>query len=163
MYDLSKGSTRVKLEYDPSKVDSNIRNCAKYAHRASQSAKSAAAAAKLKTYWLLPLTWQFMNSCMKFRTMSRMCPAGRICVGLVPQTLGRSGANEPRGHPRTKDVCCVSAHQLVRHENDAAPTHSKAKRWRYKSNAFLRLEMLSQIYRSTCVIHCLDARIEQRK
>ena len=45
MYDLGKGSTRVKLEYDPSKVNSNIRNCAKYAHRASQSAKSAAAAA----------------------------------------------------------------------------------------------------------------------
>ena len=69
MYDLSKGSTRVKLEYDPSKVNSKIRNCAKSAHRASQSAKSAAAAAtataaaaaaaaaKLKTYWLMPLTW----------------------------------------------------------------------------------------------------------
>ena len=51
MYELSKGSTRVKLEYDPSKVNSKMRNCAKYAHRASQSAKSAAetaaAAAKL--------------------------------------------------------------------------------------------------------------------
>ena len=65
MYDLSKGSTRVKLEYDPSKVNSKIRNCAKYAHRASQSAKSAAAAAaaaKLKPYWLMPLTWQHMMS-----------------------------------------------------------------------------------------------------
>ena len=59
MYDLSKGSTRVKLEYDPLKVNRNIRNCAKYVHSASQSAKSAAAAAaaaaaaKLKPHRLL--------------------------------------------------------------------------------------------------------------
>ena len=45
MYDLCEGSTRVKLEYDPSKVNRKIRNCAKYLHSASQSAKSAEAAA----------------------------------------------------------------------------------------------------------------------
>ena len=55
MYDLRKGSARVKLEYDPLKVNRKIRNCAKYVHSASQSAKSAAAAAaaKLKPHRLL--------------------------------------------------------------------------------------------------------------
>ena len=97
MYDLCKGCTRVKLEYDPLKVNRKIRNCAKYVHSASQSTKSAAAAAKLETYWLVMLTWQYMNSCLQFRTVSRMFPPDRICVGLVPQTLGLSRAPENLG------------------------------------------------------------------
>ena len=73
MYDLGKGSTRVKLEYDPLKVSRKIRNCAKYVHRASQSAKSAAAAtattattAKLESYWVMSLTWQYVGSWFQF-------------------------------------------------------------------------------------------------
>ena len=73
MYDLSKGSTRVKLEHDPLKVNRKIRNCAKYVHSANQSAKSAeaaaaaaAAAAKLESYWFMPLTWQYMGSWLQF-------------------------------------------------------------------------------------------------
>ena len=108
MYELSKGSTRVKLEYDPSKVNINIRNCAKHVHSASQSAKSVAAPAgapaKLETYWHVLLTWQQMNSCLQFRTVSPMCPPGRICVGLVPQTLGLSGAPENLGCVMRKGI-----------------------------------------------------------
>ena len=72
MYDLSKGATRVKLVYDPLKVKTEIRKCAKYVQCAGQSAKSAAAAvaaAKLETDWLVRLTWQEINRCLQFPSL----------------------------------------------------------------------------------------------
>ena len=59
------GSISVKLEYDPSKVNSKMRNCAKYAHSPGQSANSAAAA-MLEFYWFMLLTWQYMGSWLQF-------------------------------------------------------------------------------------------------
>ena len=99
MYDLCKGSTRVKLEYDPLTVNRKIRNCAKYAHRASQSAKSAAAAAaaKLEPYWLISLTWQYMSSWLQFLSLlewrnavssDKSVNAGRQCAWQVAFAVG---------------------------------------------------------------------------
>ena len=65
MYDLCKGSTRVKHEYDPSKVNSKMRNCTKYVHSPGQSAKSEATA-KLESYWFMLLIWQYMGSWLQF-------------------------------------------------------------------------------------------------
>ena len=132
MYDLCKGSTRVKLEYDPLKVNRKIRNCAKYAHRASQSAKSAAAeaaaaeaaAAKLEPYWLMSLTWQYMSSRLQFLSLlewrnavssDKSVNAGRECAWQVAfawgwvrrESLGLSSI----GVPRTSSAKCSATEE----------------------------------------------------
>ena len=113
-------STRVNLDYDSLKINRKIRNCAKYIHSASQSAKSGAAAVLQPHKLLLSLGSRQLPKTKSFISGTFLEVFG-ILERNVNAARGDVLTRVVRACPGTCNNC--KGHGFMHHGSRACPAH----------------------------------------